>query len=48
MAGEQFLGHWKLDASENWDDYMKAAGKWTSHTSHYTKIFEKYSLTPCS
>ncbi|XP_070209785.1 fatty acid-binding protein, adipocyte-like [Littorina saxatilis] len=24
--GDQFLGHWKLASSENWDEYMKAAG----------------------
>jgi len=25
-GGDKFLGHWKLTDSENWDDYMKAAG----------------------
>nr|KAG5691357.1 hypothetical protein BaRGS_033406 [Batillaria attramentaria] len=23
---EKILGHWKLQSSENWDEYMKAAG----------------------
>lgn len=25
-AGQQFLGHWKLEKNENWDNYMKAVG----------------------
>ncbi|XP_076437744.1 fatty acid-binding protein homolog 6-like [Babylonia areolata] len=25
-AGQKFLGHWKLEKNENWDNYMKAVG----------------------
>ncbi|KAL8607750.1 hypothetical protein ACOMHN_039423 [Nucella lapillus] len=24
--GQKFLGHWKLEKNENWDNYMKAVG----------------------
>eukprot|EP00745_Piridium_sociabile_P031973 TRINITY_DN53375_c0_g1_i1.p2 TRINITY_DN53375_c0_g1~~TRINITY_DN53375_c0_g1_i1.p2 ORF type:complete len:144 (-),score=49.92 TRINITY_DN53375_c0_g1_i1:302-733(-) len=25
-AGQKFVGHWKLEKNENWDNYMKACG----------------------
>ena len=28
----KYIGTWKLDSSENFDEYMKAVGKWRHHS----------------
>lgn len=44
---EQFMGTWKLTASENFDEYMKAVGKTFFYLLLHTKI-NRWGFSPFS